>query len=65
MEQALPRAHFLEKHGAQTTLDAQLERVMTAKIQLQEKSKDTLMEEESANQKYLAQLPDTSATGTN
>ncbi|NMZ36255.1 RHS repeat domain-containing protein, partial [Pseudomonas proteolytica] len=31
MEQELPRAHFLEKHGAQTTLDAQLERVMTAK----------------------------------
>ncbi|MCF5054677.1 hypothetical protein GIW74_24040, partial [Pseudomonas syringae] len=31
IEQAHPKAHFLEKHGAQTTLDSQLERVKTAK----------------------------------
>ncbi|MGY2299332.1 RHS repeat domain-containing protein, partial [Pseudomonas yamanorum] len=31
LEQATPGAHFLEKHGAQTTLASQLERVMTAK----------------------------------
>ncbi|MBD8094643.1 RHS domain-containing protein, partial [Pseudomonas fluorescens] len=31
LEQAIPEAHFLEKHGAQTSLPSQLERVMTAK----------------------------------
>uniref|UniRef100_UPI00332B8827 RHS repeat-associated core domain-containing protein n=1 Tax=Pseudomonas sp. HY7a-MNA-CIBAN-0227 TaxID=3140474 RepID=UPI00332B8827 len=31
IEQAHPKAHFLEKHGAQTTLESQLERIMTAK----------------------------------
>jgi RHS repeat-associated protein len=31
IEQAFPRAHFLEKHGAQTTLQSQLERVQTGK----------------------------------
>ncbi|WP_010568062.1 RHS repeat domain-containing protein, partial [Pseudomonas extremaustralis] len=31
LEKATPGAHFLEKHGAQTTLESQLERVKTAK----------------------------------
>ena len=31
LERATPGAHFLEKHGAQTTLASQLERVMTAR----------------------------------
>ncbi|OPA88365.1 type IV secretion protein Rhs, partial [Pseudomonas fluorescens] len=31
LEKATPGAHFLEKHGAQTTLESQLERVETAK----------------------------------
>ncbi|NMZ17994.1 hypothetical protein HBO08_13195, partial [Pseudomonas rhodesiae] len=31
IEQAIPNAHFLEKHGANTTLNSQLERVKTAK----------------------------------
>ncbi|EFQ63797.1 rhs family protein [Pseudomonas fluorescens WH6] len=31
IEQVIPRAHFLEKHGAQTTRQSQLERVQTAK----------------------------------
>ncbi|WP_236278075.1 RHS repeat domain-containing protein, partial [Pseudomonas poae] len=31
LEKASPGAHFLEKHGAQTSLESQLERVMTAK----------------------------------
>ncbi len=31
IEQAFPKAHFLEKHGAQTTRQSQLERVQTAK----------------------------------
>ncbi|MBA6046774.1 rhs family protein [Pseudomonas lactis] len=31
IEQTFPRAHFLEKHGAQTTPDSQLERVRTGK----------------------------------
>ncbi|WP_421534854.1 RHS repeat domain-containing protein, partial [Pseudomonas marginalis] len=31
LEKATPGAHFLEKHGAQTTLESQLERIRTAK----------------------------------
>ncbi|WP_395611387.1 RHS repeat-associated core domain-containing protein [Pseudomonas sp. B22129] len=31
LEKATPGAHFLEKHGAQTTLESQLERLQTAK----------------------------------
>ncbi|NVZ52399.1 RHS repeat protein [Pseudomonas sp. B6002] len=31
LEKAIPDAHFLEKHGAQTSLESQLERVITAK----------------------------------
>ncbi|NMZ02175.1 RHS repeat-associated core domain-containing protein, partial [Pseudomonas proteolytica] len=31
LERSIPRAHFLEKHGAQTSLASQLERVITAK----------------------------------
>ena len=31
LEKATPGAHFLEKHGAQTTLESQLERLNTAK----------------------------------
>ncbi|MDY4300940.1 RHS repeat-associated core domain-containing protein [Pseudomonas salmasensis] len=31
LEASIPGAHFLEKHGAQTSLESQLERVMTAR----------------------------------
>nr|WP_244640591.1 RHS repeat-associated core domain-containing protein [Pseudomonas fluorescens] len=31
LEASIPGAHFLEKHGAQTSLNSQLDRVMTAK----------------------------------
>jgi hypothetical protein len=31
MEQSIPGAHFLQKHGAQTTAEAQLERVTTGR----------------------------------
>ncbi|WP_082036819.1 RHS repeat-associated core domain-containing protein [Pseudomonas rhodesiae] len=61
IEQAIPNAHFLEKHGANTTLNSQLERVKTAKNPTTGEIEKYNSGKKRGSQKYLVLQPDTLA----